>query len=663
MAKQRDPLRDEAKRLFDESGGSITNREIAARLGTDEKKVAVWKQRDGWTVVQQKKIVQQTAEVQQKKAAKKADKKLVKAAAENTELTEQQKIFCLLYVKTFNATQSYMIAYESSQRTAHSYGYTQLQRPEIRAEIQRLQEIRNQAILAGTQDIVMLHMRIAFADITEFVDFSGYTVTLRKSSVVDGQLIASVAETKDGVSLKLADRQKSLDFLERYFMMNPMDIHRRAYDDAKLELERRKAQIEATTTGTGAVAIPDAVWRELMNPAYAEHLTDDRPVQIYFGGSSSGKSFGILGQRTVRDMLRGERNYLVLRKTARTIRNSCYNEIVKCIKRMELADQFSINKTDMVITHKASGHQILFAGLDDVEKVKSITPAVGVITDIAIEEATEIEYDDYKSLEKRLRGLCEVPKRLTLLFNPVTQDHWIYTEFFVGKFDDEKGYYFDANLGILRTTYKDNRFLAQEDIDRLENESDKYYYDVYTLGRWGVLGHLIYTKWEVRDLSEVLKATHQFYNGQDFGFFPDPAAFIRVGLNRAKKEVYVFKELKGTHYTNDVLAKELKPIVGREVVTCDNAEPKSIQELNNEGINAVPARKGPGSLEFGIKWLQRMKIIVDVSCTETVGELRKYKYREDRNGQVLPQPVDKDNHLLDGLRYALEDVMVQTKVS
>lgn len=207
------------------------------------------------------------------------------------------------------------------------------------------------------------------------------------------------------------------------------------------------------------------------------------------------------------------------------------------------------------------------------------------------------------------------------------------------------------------------RFLTQDDINLLEGETDKYYYDVYTLGRWGVLGHLIFTNWETQDLSKLLKTTHQFYNGQDFGFYPDPAAFVRVGFNRAKREVYIFKESKGTHLTNDVLAKEVKPIIGREVLTCDSAEPKSIQELNDFGILAVPARKGPGSLEFGVKWLQRMKIIVDVGCTETVGELRKYKYREDRDGNVLPQPVDKDNHLIDALRYALEDIMVETKVS
>lgn len=240
MARQRDPLRDEAKRLFDESKGEVSNRDIAARLGTDEKKIAVWKQRDGWTVVQQKKIVQQNAKVQQKKT----DKKLVKAAAKNKELTEQEKTFCLLYVKSFNATQSYKIAYGTSQRTAHSYGYTLLRRPEVLAEIRRLQDIKNQSILANAQDVVELHMRIAFADITDFLSFKGYSVKLYDSGAVDGQLISSVQETKDGVSIKLADRQKSLDFLERYFTMNPMDKHRIAFDNAKLELERRKAQTD-----------------------------------------------------------------------------------------------------------------------------------------------------------------------------------------------------------------------------------------------------------------------------------------------------------------------------------------------------------------------------------------------------------------------------------
>lgn len=268
MAKQRDPLRDEAKRLFDEVNGEITNREIAARLGIDEKKVAVWKQRDGWTVVQQKKLIQQKTKAQQKKS----NKKVVKAAAKNKTLTEQQITFCLLYTKTYNATQSYMRAFETTYRTAHSYGYSLLQQPEIRAEIKRLQAVKNEALLAGTQDVVELHMRIAFADITEFITFGqteklvmgmygpvkvkgddGKTVELtelvndikfNESVDVDGQLIAEIKIGRDGPSVKLADRQKSLDFLERYFLMNPMDAHKKAYDNARLELDRKKAKVE-----------------------------------------------------------------------------------------------------------------------------------------------------------------------------------------------------------------------------------------------------------------------------------------------------------------------------------------------------------------------------------------------------------------------------------
>ncbi|MEA5060666.1 MAG: PBSX family phage terminase large subunit, partial [Candidatus Pelethousia sp.] len=436
--------------------------------------------------------------------------------------------------------------------------------------------------------------------------------------------------------------------------------HKKAYDEARLALEARS---QGATTGGGATIIPDAVWRDLMNEAYAEHLTDDRQTQIYFGGSSSGKSFAILGQRVVRDLMRGERNYLICRKTARTLRNSCFNEVKKCISRMELTDQFNINKSDMVITHKGSGRQILFAGLDDVEKVKSLTPAEGVLTDVLIEEATEVDYADYKQLRKRLRGGDSgVSKRVTLLFNPVTQDHWIYTEFFAGCWDDEAGVYSDKDLLILRTTYKANRFLTAEDIAALENETDKYYYDVYTLGKWGVLGKLIFTNWTTKDLSAMAAQEAKPRNGLDFGFWPDPNAYVRAGYNRGKGEVYIYRTAGGNHQDNAALAGVLRPIVAREVVRCDN-DLLNIHELNNFGIRAIPANKGPGSVAFGIKWLQRQKIFVDPSCVDIILELQKYKYKEDRNGNILPEPVDRDNHWIDGLRYALEDDMLETKVS
>lgn len=425
--------------------------------------------------------------------------------------------------------------------------------------------------------------------------------------------------------------------------------------------EKTPEQTDPRSEESG-IAVSDGIWRAVMNDVYADHLTDERPVQIYFGGSSSGKSYAILGQRTVRDLLKGGRNYLICRKTGRTLRGSCYNEIVKAISRMDLEGQFRCNKSDMTVTCLANGCQAVFCGLDDTEKVKSITPQKGVFTDVLIEEATEADYGDYKQLTKRLRGGDSgVKKRVTLLFNPVLQEHWIYHEFFEGRWNDAENEYSDADLFILRTTYKDNRYLTQEDRDKLENETDKYYYEVYTLGRWGVLGKLIYTNWEIRDLSEQAARDAACRNGLDFGFWPDPNAFVRVGYDRRKKEVYVYREAGGNNQDAEQMANMLRPILRRESVRCD-ADPFRINELCKRGILAVPAVKGPGSVSYGVEWLQRQKIYVDPSCASVIRELRTYKYKEDRDGNVLPEPVDRDNHWMDALRYALEEEIIATKI-
>lgn len=649
--------------------------EIARRLAVKPATVRSWKSRDKWDdcdATQRQEM--QRCNVKQERRKSETNKQISREIEESS-LTDKEKDFCIHYIGSFNATQSaYRAGYQGSYKTVKNTAYELMQRPRVRNLIEYLKKMKRETILAGVDDVIDLHMRIAFSDMTGFMQwgFNGYQngAFAIPSEMVDGNLIKEISVGQDGqMKIRLEDRQKSLDFLERYFLINPMDKHKQAYENSKLELEGRRIDAivksaEITSGNAAHTVIPDGVWRGLMNDAYAEFLTDDRPLQIFYGGASSGKSFGILGQRTVRDVMTGKRNYLIVRKTARTLRNSSFNEIRKCIVRMDLEKEFSINKTEMAITHKASGCQVLFAGLDDVEKVKSITPQTGVLTDVIVEEATETDYSDFKQLQKRLRGGDEsIIKRITLIFNPILQDHWIYEEFFLGKWDDEKTYYGDEKQLILKTTYKDNRWLTEDDRRKLENEIDRYYYEVYTLGNWGVLGNLIFTNWETRDLTELRKTWAKFHNGLDFGFFPDPTAFVRVGFSRAKKEVYIFQEFGGTNYTNDMIAEELKPIIGRELVTCDSAEPKSIQELNNFGIQAIGARKGPGSVEFGIKWLQKMKIYIDPSCVETINEIRKFKYQEDRNGNVLPKPVDRDNHYCsDALRYALEAEMVEVTV-
>ncbi|EJA6666146.1 TPA: PBSX family phage terminase large subunit [Clostridioides difficile] len=394
----------------------------------------------------------------------------------------------------------------------------------------------------------------------------------------------------------------------------------------------------------------------IFNPIYLKHqLNNNNRYQIYFGGSSSGKSFS-LAQRTILDVFKGNRNYLIVRNVQSTLKRSCLNEITKAISNFKLNEYFQVNKTDMIITCKLNNKQILFCGLDDVEKVKSITPIDGVITDIWVEEATETDYKAVKQLDKRLRGKSKVVKRLTLSFNPILKDHWLYTEYF-DIWEDDKQYVEKDNVSILKTTYKDNKFLAEDDIKALENESDKYYYEVYTLGNWGVLGAVIFKNWRVEDFSDIENTFDNFRHGIDWGFADDPFAYVKSHYDRMRRKLYICDEIEAVGLLN----REAAPLVSKkangDLVICDNASPKDVAEFSDLRINAVSARKGAGSIEYGIKFLQGLEIIIHPRCQNFKNEINKYKYKEDKNGNILPIAVDKDNHLIDALRYSLENDM------
>ena len=401
----------------------------------------------------------------------------------------------------------------------------------------------------------------------------------------------------------------------------------------------------------------------VFNDVYLPHLDNMARTQVFYGGSSSGKSVFVVGQRAVMDIMRGGRNYLICRQVGRTIRNSVFNEVLKVIRKWGVSELFTVNKSDMVITC-SNGYQILFGGLDDVEKMKSITPAKGVITDIVIEEATETERATVKQLYKRQRGGSDsTPKRLTLLFNPILQTHWIYEEYFSrAGWSDKQTEYKSDGLTILKTTYKDNKFLTADDVRDLESETDSYYYNVYTLGNWGILGNVIFKNWRVEDLADMQAQFTNRRAGLDFGFSSDPAALWVSHYDRKNKTIYVFDELYERGLTNDVLAAEIAKKIGRDSVTCDSAEPKSIAELGRHGVNARGAKKGKDSVEHGIQWLQQQTIVVDTRCINLQNELRTYKWKEDAAGNPIRQPVDRDNHLIDAGRYAHEDDSLENYV-
>lgn len=396
-----------------------------------------------------------------------------------------------------------------------------------------------------------------------------------------------------------------------------------------------------------------------INQAYMPYLDKPQFMQIFYGGSSSGKSFFIC-QKIVLDNLAGV-NWLVCRNVGRTIRKSVYNEICKAISRMGLKEYFKVNASDMVITNKLNGKQILFTGLDDPEKVKSITPADGVLERVFVEEATEVKRQAILQLKKRLRGRSPKSKCIILAFNPILKTHYLYKDFF-GGWQDDKTVYEDRDLLIVKTTYKDNIFLTEDDRRLLEDETDPYFYQVYTLGNFGVLGNTIFKNWRVEDLTDKIPTFDKIYCGCDFGYSSDENALIKLHYDKKNKRIYVFGEWYQSGMSDDELVRVCKTFVGDNYVACDSSEPKSIDYLVLNGIKAYPVKKGADSINRGIRWLQGHEIIIDVHCQNFKNEIELYHWQETKDGVPMAKPVDEKNHLVDSLRYSLENEMLQAEV-
>lgn len=388
-----------------------------------------------------------------------------------------------------------------------------------------------------------------------------------------------------------------------------------------------------------------------LNPSFKSAYSCTNRYRIIFGGAGSGKSFYV-GQEIILNMLSSSNyQYLVVRKTGKSIRQSVFRLLVDLISEYNLSKAFRINKTEMSII-SITGSSLITSGLDDVEKLKSVAG----INRIWIEEASEVTERDFDQLDLRLRGQSQIGFQMTLTFNPISELHWIKKKFFDLGVD---------NTFILKTTYLDNPFLDDQYVNTLNNLKirNEQFYRVYALGEWGSIGNVIYSNWEKQDLSEAKKSFDNLYYGVDFGFADDPTTCICVHYDKKRKIIYIFDEFYQKEVFIDDLAKILKDKIHGRIVTCDSSEPRSIADLRRNGVNAVGAKKGPDSIEHGINWIKSHKIIVDNSCTNTIMELSTYQYKEDKNGDVIPKPVDANNHLLDALRYALEDEMTVNKIT
>ena len=348
-------------------------------------------------------------------------------------------------------------------------------------------------------------------------------------------------------------------------------------------------------------------------------------------------------------------NTLVIRKTFRTLKDSCFAELKWAIHRFKVDAFWDVKESPLEMTYKPTGQKIYFRGLDDPLKVTSITVDIGRLCWMWIEEAYEITKEsDFDMLDESIRG--EVPeglfKQITLTFNPWNERHWMKHRFF----DDP-----DDQTLPLTTNYKCNEWLDASDLKVFEDmkKRNPRRYKVAGLGDWGIVEGLVYENWkeQVFTLDDV-RSLHTVC-GLDFGYTNDPSAFFIGFLDLENKRLYVWDEMYETGLSNRKIYETITGMgYGKETITADSAEPKSIDELRSLGLYVHGAKKGKDSINNGIQWIQDLEIIVHPRCVNFLTEISNYMWKSDRFGKKLNEPIDDFNHLMDAMRYALEQYIL-----
>ncbi len=413
------------------------------------------------------------------------------------------------------------------------------------------------------------------------------------------------------------------------------------------------------------------------------------------------------------------KNVLVVKQVYGSLQDSYFSDLLKAISVLGLDDHFTHKVSPLRITCD-NGKVILFRGLDDVEKIKGITAPNGQIDHYTVEEITETKEESINQLQFRARGggsklsldeieyiktesdkcktleslqslegkrdifqalgfdsredFVDSKKTMTGLFNPVYKEHWVYERFFVDEngveiFQIEDKTYHTDSLYIMHSDHWDNQFLTYDDHMKYEGFRfiNLYYYMVYCQGNWGILGDRIFDNWSVGDLSNVEIGARKKYYGMDYGWNPDPFACVSIAI--VGRKICVLREIGGNEAHTRAIASSIKPMVGDNLVICDNSENRTTSELctlePSIKINARKVIKRRGDVNssnlFCIQWLRFFEIVIDKRCTEFIKEIERYSWDEDDNGKKIAKPKDGDDHFIQALFYALNDVMEKVK--
>lgn len=536
------------------------------------------------------------------------------------DLTPKQKAFADEYIKNGGNASDAARKAGYAEKNADVTGRENLRKPTVSAYIVKKQaEIEKQK---GT-DIMSL------AEIQQ-----------RRSMIARGELTDSFGFAPD-----FSDQLKSMNDLEKTLAIK------------EAREEQRKAEEKARLQGEYHIdlnIVPDVFHKMIRDIRAKKHSEYILP-----GGRGSMKSSTI--SLIIPELLKNNPNMhaLILRKVGNTIKDSVYAQIKWAIDKLNLAEEFTCKVSPMEITYKPTGQKIYFRGADDPLKIKSIKPEFGYIGIVWFEELDQFAGpEEIRNIQQSaIRGGNEAYKFKS--FNPPrSKNNWA-NEYTAEA--EEK----DENVMVVHSTYLDlgieqewlgNVFLA--DAEHLKEVNPDAYDNEY-LGHANGNGGNIFEYIEERTITdEEISHFDRIYQGVDWGWYPDKYAFSRIYYDSARETIYFIDEIYENKKSNEWTANEIKQRQYDDYeITCDSAEPKSINDYRDLGLPARGAIKGPGSIEYSMKWLQRRKLVFDPKRTPNAcKEFKKYEYERDKDGNICSGYPDKDNHLIDSVRYGSESL-------
>lgn len=384
--------------------------------------------------------------------------------------------------------------------------------------------------------------------------------------------------------------------------------------------------------------------RDIRNHGHGEYVAE--------GGRGSLKSSTI--GMIIPELMKNNKEVhaLVVRKVGNTLRDSVYSQIKWALGMQNIEEEFDDTKNPLEVTIKATGQKIYFRGADKPEKIKSITPEFGYIGILWFEELDQFAGpEEVRSItQSAIRG-GDVAWIFKSFNPPKSANNWANEYIKIPKQD----------MLVHHSTYKDvppawlgEPFLAEAEHLRLVNPEA---YEHEYLGVANGEGGAVFTQLEIRTITdEEIGTFDHIFQGVDWGLAPDPYAFVRLHYDRTRETVYFIDEYVCRGKRNVQTAEELQERGYADFpITCDSAEKKSVLDYKDLGFNALPAKKGPGSVEYGMKWLAGRTIVIDPARTPTVAEeFTQYEFDRDKEGNLISGYPDKNNHTIDATRYALE---------